>query len=142
MYGPRVLSATDHAWNTRVEQALARKAKRYLGVVFLDCSKCYERVPHHMAITAAYSLDAPQRSPTLFLRYTQGLVTSVCILISPRSAAETQGSLQGAVLLFTYLLRSRAWTPQSGKQQFGPTLMTLLCLALAHLLTQPFEYLG
>ena len=34
LYGSRVLSAVDHAWNTRVEQELARHRKSSFGVVF------------------------------------------------------------------------------------------------------------
>ena len=33
LYGERILSPTDHAWNTRVEQELARHDKRFFGVV-------------------------------------------------------------------------------------------------------------
>ena len=33
LYGPRILSAVDHAWSTRVEQELARFTKRSFGAI-------------------------------------------------------------------------------------------------------------
>ena len=41
LYGERMVSPTDHAWHTRAEQEFARRKKRFIGVVYLDCSKCY-----------------------------------------------------------------------------------------------------
>ena len=35
MYRPRFLEAFYHAWNTRVEQELARHERKRMGVVFL-----------------------------------------------------------------------------------------------------------
>ena len=36
-----------------------------MGVVFLDCSKCYERVPHHSAAAAAYASGCPGETVNL-----------------------------------------------------------------------------
>ena len=49
LYGPRILSAVDYAWSTRVEQEFARFTKRSFGAIYLDCSKRYERAPHQQA---------------------------------------------------------------------------------------------
>ena len=59
LHGPRILSAVDHAWNTRVEQELSRHTKGFFGVVYLDCSKCYERVPHSEAADIAIQTGCP-----------------------------------------------------------------------------------
>ena len=59
LYGLRVLSSTDHAWNTRVEQEISRAPKKFFGVVYLDCHKCYERVPHLGAAQSAWLSGCP-----------------------------------------------------------------------------------
>ena len=59
LYGVRLLSPTDHAWNTRAEQELVRYSKKHFGVVYLDCSKCYERAPRRQASEKARSTGCP-----------------------------------------------------------------------------------
>ena len=59
-YGPRFLSATDLAWDTRTEQELVRHKGHRHGSAFLDCSKCCERVPHKLAQASAVSPGCPR----------------------------------------------------------------------------------
>ena len=50
---------TDHAWNIRVGQEIARARKKFVGVVYLDCHKCYERVPRLKAAHSAQISGCP-----------------------------------------------------------------------------------
>jgi len=59
IYGPRYASATECAWLTRVNQELTAHCRHSLGVVYLDCSKCYERVSHRLAAQAATACGFP-----------------------------------------------------------------------------------
>merc|ERR1711940_81066 len=61
MYGPRIYSPTDHAWNTRVQQELTRFNQGFMATVYLDCSKCYERVRHVQAAEAAKGSGCPEQ---------------------------------------------------------------------------------
>ncbi len=59
--GGETLGATEKAWVTRVTDELAEAAGDQTVTAFLDCSKCYERVPHRLAARRALELGAPPR---------------------------------------------------------------------------------
>ena len=61
MQGGTTLGALDKAWATRITDKIAESEGRYTMTAFLDCSKCYERVPHTEAAGRALALGAPGR---------------------------------------------------------------------------------
>ncbi len=56
--GGETLGATEKTWVTRVTDELAEAAG---DQAILDCSKCYERVPHRLAARRALDLGVPPR---------------------------------------------------------------------------------
>ena len=96
LYGPRCLSATDLAWETRTMQELVRSKGQRAGSIFLDCSKCYERVPH----TVAYA-DAIRTGPHLDPSAPKRLLQSTRMALGAKSPSPA-GRLMGCILLTTH----------------------------------------
>ena len=128
LYGPRCLSATDLAWETRTMQELTRSKGQRTGSVFLDCSKCYERVPHAVAYADAIRTGCPRTIANLVFSLYGGGGNGACLCMVPflESAEGTLALLQGADLRSTSSALSYSLRATHMAHRSASMLMTLL----------------
>ena len=103
LYGSRILSAVDHAWNTRVEQELARHTKGFFSVL---CTWTAPNVMNVFRTSKQLPLqarrDAQHQSVTWFSDFMQDKGTQAFTPPFLSRVAEIRGSLLDVDLLFTF----------------------------------------
>jgi hypothetical protein len=59
LYGASIRGPLEEAWRLSAQEEVARYEEACLGAVFLDCSKCYERISQAMAADRARESGCP-----------------------------------------------------------------------------------
>ena len=64
LYGTQVPGALEEAWQLRAKEEVWSFGGGCMGAAFLDVSKCYESVAHHLAGNWLLTQAATPASPT------------------------------------------------------------------------------